>query len=161
MAITYDDFMKAVEENNQAFVNEIHTLFLDHGCKMEIKEAKQGYVVTYVYTKDKKKTALMNYVFRKNGMMVRIYARHICMYQALLDLLPEDMKKNVVKAGDCKRLTGISECSPTCTAGYDFVMDGANYKKCKNSAFFWKVDFKSMEYIKKILENELNLIEVD
>lgn len=47
MAITYDDFMKAVEENNQAFVNEIHTLFLDHGCKMEIKEAKQD-VVTYV-----------------------------------------------------------------------------------------------------------------
>ena len=81
--------------------------------------------------------------------MVRIYARHICMQQALLDFLPDDLKKNVVKAGDCKRLTGISGCSPTCTAGYDFVMDGVNYKKCKNSAFFWKVDFKSMEYCYK------------
>ena len=161
MAITYDDFIETVEEANLALVNDLHLMFLKNGCKLEIKEAKQGYVVTYIYTKDKKKIALMNYVFRKNGMMVRIYARHINMYQELLDLLPQEMKKNVVKAGDCKRLTGISECSPTCTAGYDFMMDCVNYRKCKNSAFFWKVGPKSMEYIKRMLENELKLIEVD
>lgn len=161
MAITYDDFIKTVEEDNRAYVNELNTLFLENGCKTEIKEAKQGYVVTYAYMKDKKRIALMNYVFRKNGMMVRIYARHICMYQTFLDSLPEDMKKSVVKAGDCKRLTGVSECSPTCTAGYDFMMDGVNYKKCKNSSFFWKVEFKSMEYIKEMLENELRLMEAD
>lgn len=161
MAITYDDFIETVEEANLALINDLHLMFLKNGCKLEIKEAKQGYVVTYIYTKDKKKIALMNYVFRKNGMMVRIYARHINMYQELLDLLPQEMKKNVVKAGDCKRLTGISECSPTCTAGYDFMMDSVNYRKCKNSAFFWKVELKSMEYIKRMLENELKLIEVD
>ena len=44
MAITYDDFLKVVETNNLPFVNEVHKLFLDNGCKMEIKEAKQGYV---------------------------------------------------------------------------------------------------------------------
>ena len=43
--------------------------------------------------KDKKKIALMNYVFRKSGMLVRIYARHIHMYQTLLDSIPEEMKK--------------------------------------------------------------------
>ena len=48
--------------------------------------------------KDKKKIALMNYVFRKSGMLVRIYARHIHMYQTLLDSIPEEMKKNVMKA---------------------------------------------------------------
>lgn len=161
MKITFDDFVKTVEEDNRAFVNDMHALFVSNGCKLEIKEAKQGYVVTYAYTKNKKRVALMNYVFRKSGMMVRIYARHIGMYQSFLDSLPEDMKKSVAKAGDCKRLTGISECSPTCTAGYDFVMDGVNYKKCKNSSFFWKVDVLTMEYIKKMLEFELNLIEVD
>lgn len=97
MAITYDDFIETVEEANLAFVNDLHLMFLKNGCKLEIKEAKQGYVVTYIYTKDKKKIALMNYVFRKTGMMVRIYARHIYMYQELLDLLPQEMKKNVVK----------------------------------------------------------------
>lgn len=77
MAITYDDFLKTVESNNLSFVNDLHKAFLDKGCKVEIKEAKQGYVVTYVYMKGKKKIALMNYVFRKSGMLVRIYARHI------------------------------------------------------------------------------------
>lgn len=161
MAITYDDFRKAVDESNLTFVDEMHTLFFDNGCTLEIKEAKQGYVVTYAYTKNKKKIALMNYVFRKSGMMARIYARHIGMYQSFLDSLPEDLKKSVVKAGDCKRLTEISECSPTCTAGYDFMMDGVNYKKCKNSSFFWKVEPQSMEYIKKMLEHELNFVEID
>ena len=35
MAITYDDFLKVVETNNLPFVNEVHKLFLDNGCKME------------------------------------------------------------------------------------------------------------------------------
>lgn len=161
MALTYDDFIKTVDEDNLAFVNDVHTMLLDKGCKLEIKEAKSGYVVTYAYTENKKKIALMNYVFRKSGMMARIYARHVNMYQALLDSFTQSMKKNVIKAGDCKRLTGVSECSPTCTAGYDFMMDGENYKKCKNAAFFWKVESGSMGHIKTMLENELKSIETE
>lgn len=161
LAITYDDFIQTVEAKNVDFVNDLHSLFMESGCKLEIREAKRGYVVTYSYMKDKKKIALMNYVFRKNGIMVRIYARHISMYQSMLDSITEDMKRNVIKAGDCKRLNGISECSPTCTAGYDFMMDGVNYKKCKNSAFFWNVDATSTEHIRKMVENELNLVEAD
>lgn len=155
MAITYEDFLKEVDKDNLAFVNDLHKLFLDAGCKLEIKQAKSGYVVSYYNMEDKKKRTYMNYVFRKSGMMVRIYAKYIDRYQALLDALPDDIKKNVIKAGDCKRLTGISECSPTCTAGYDFMMDGVNYKKCKNSSFLWKVDAKSQSHIRKMIENEL------
>ncbi|MBE5851800.1 MAG: hypothetical protein E7299_02420 [Lachnospiraceae bacterium] len=155
MAITYEDFLGTVEANHIPFVDEVHKMFLDSGCKLEIKQAKQGYVITYVYMKDKKRIAVMNYVFRKSGMLVRIYARHVQMYQGLLDLLPEKMKQSVIKAGDCKKLTGVSECSPTCTAGYDFVMDGVNYKKCKNSAFFWLVEDDSKEFIKSVIEKEL------
>ena len=48
--------------------------------------------------------------------------------EKLKELIPEaemeSMKKDIQKAGDCKRLHEISECSPTCTAGYDFMMDG-------------------------------------
>ncbi len=161
MAKTYEDFLQAVSTENMEFVRKLHDLFLQNGCKIEVKEAKQGYMVSYSYMKDKKKIALMNYVFRKSGMLVRIYARHIHMYQNILDTLPEKMKKDVIKAGDCKRLNGISECSPTCTAGYDFNMDGINYKKCKNSAFFWLVQDGSMEYIQSIVEHELELCDVD
>lgn len=161
MAITYDDFLKIVEADNVAFVNEVHDMFVANGCKIEIKEAKQGYVVSYIYMKDKKRIALMNYVFRKSGMLGRLYLRHIHMYQAMLDSLPGDMKNSIIKGGDCKRLTGVSQCSPTCTAGYDFIMDGVNYKKCKNSAFFWLVEDASKEHIKKLVEKELELIDIE
>lgn len=35
----------------------------------------------------------------------------------------------------CIRIYEISECSPTSTDGYDYMMDGVNYKKSKNNAF--------------------------
>ena len=160
MTISYDAFLLTIEACNREFVNDMHKLFTDSGCALEIKEAKQGYVVTYTYKLDNKRVALMNYVFRKSGMMVRIYARHVAIYQSIFNSMPENMKKAIIKAGDCKKLNGISECSPTCTAGYDFMMDDVNYKKCKNSAFFWKVEPESMEYIKIMIKNELNLIQL-
>lgn len=161
MTITYEDFLQTVTLDNHPFVEKLHENFIQHNCKLEVKEAKQGYVVTYSYMREKKRVALMNYVFRKSGMMVRIYARHISMYQSVLDSLPESMKKEIGKALDCKRLNGTSQCSPTCTAGYDFIMDKVNYKKCKNGAFFWKVGTETMEYIKKIVESELKYIDID
>ena len=161
MAITFDEFLKTVEKDNQAFIQDMHVMFLKYGCKLEIKQAKLGYITTYVYTINKKRVALMNYVFRKSGMKVRIYARHIGLYQSLLDSLAEDMKKSVMEADDCKRLTGVSECSPTCIAGYAFMMDGISYKKCKHHAFFWEVEPSNQAIIEKMLAYELNFIEVD
>lgn len=161
MANMYEDFLQTVAEYNVDFVNTMHSFFMDNHCKVEVKEAKQGYVVSYNYMKDKKKIALMNYVFRKSGMMVRIYARHISMFQNILDSFPKAMKKDMLKAGDCKRLNGISECSPTCTAGYDYMLDGANYKKCKNSAFFWIVNKDSQEYIEQLIRKEVALCDID
>lgn len=161
MANTYEDFLQSVTEENISFVTKLHSLFIENNCKVEVKEAKQGYVVSYSYMKDKKKIALMNYVFRKSGMMARIYARHISMYQNILDLFPVEMKKSMIKAGDCKRLNGTSECSPTCSAGYDYIMDGINYKKCKNSAFFWLVNENTKESIESLLTKELALCDID
>lgn len=160
MANTYEDFLKTVAPEHVDFVSKMHEIFIGNGCKIEVKEAKQGYVVTYSYMKEKKKIALMNYVFRKSGMMARIYARNVFVYQSTLDSLPDSMKKNIFKAGDCKKLTGVSECSPTCTAGYEFNMDGECYKKCKNSAFFWLINEESKEDTKKMIQNELKLAEV-
>lgn len=161
MTYSYEDFLQTVELGNKSFVEKLHEKFIQNHCKLEVKEAKQGYVVTYSYMREKKRIALMNYVFRKSGMMVRIYARHISKYESVLDALPESMKNDVKKGLDCKRLNGTSECSPTCTAGYDFIMDGVNYKKCKNSAFFWNVCPETMEYIERVVVNELKLCDID
>lgn len=160
MAKTYDDFLTSVSEADIAFVKEMHEVFMNNDCKIEVKEAKSGFAVTYFYMLNKKKIALMNYVFRKQGMLIRIYARHIAIYEKILDDLPEGMKKEVIKAGDCKRLNGTSKCSPTCTAGYDFHMDGVNYKKCKNSAFFWRVCDENNLFIKELIKNELRYVDI-
>ena len=40
------------------------------------------------------------------------------------------------------------------------MMYGINYKKCKNSSFFWKVDPESMEHIRTMLKSELALIDI-
>lgn len=161
MAKTYDDFLTAVSEENLSFVNEIHAFVRENGCDTEVKEAKNGYVLSYFFKKDKKKITLMNYVFRKQGMLVRIYARNVSLYQKMLNELPEEMKKAIKKGGDCKRLTGVSTCSPTCTAGYEFCMDGESYQKCRNSAFFWKVCKESHKHIRKMLENEVKYGKID
>lgn len=155
MANTYEDFVKIVSPEHLDFVQKMNNLLIENGCKVEVKEASQGYLVSYSYMNEKKKIALMNYVFRKSGMMARIYARNISAYQGMLDLLSDSMKKNIIKAVDCKRLNGISECSPTCTAGYEFYMDGKCYKKCKNTAFFWLINEESKEDITKMIQNEL------
>lgn len=123
MAITYDDFWAIVEEKDRPFVKEMNDIFLENGCKTEIRQASQGYVVTYLYMKDDKKVSVMNYVFRKKGMLARIYAKHIAMYQDMLNTLPDSMKAAILKGGDCKRLYQINQCCPTCSAGFDFMMD--------------------------------------
>ena len=78
---------------------------------------------------------LLNYVFRKTGVKVRIYAAGIGEYSGILSDFPDHMKKDIIKAGDCKKLSGL-KCTPTCTGGYAFRMDDTDYKKCKNMAFF-------------------------
>ena len=161
MKVTFDDFIKTVDGDHLEFVKEMHVSLLNSGCKLEIKESKKRYIITYSYITHKKRVALLNYVFLKKGMMVRIYARNIRLYQSFMNSLPDDMKQSVMKANHCKRLMGTDACSPTCTANYHFMMDGVIYKKCKMYAFFWKVEMESMEYIKKMLVKELSFIQTD
>lgn len=61
-------------------------------------------------------------------MKMRIYAQSIGEHSEILADLPEKMKTDVKKAGDCKKLNGMT-CSPTCSGGYSFTMDGEELKK--------------------------------
>ena len=58
------------------------------------------------------------------------------------------------KAGDCKKLTGFT-CTPTCTAGYTFFMDGKEYRKCKNTAFFHSLTAGNIGHILKLIKAEI------
>lgn len=144
-------FLQSVEESSRDFVAELHELLSESGCKCDIKEAKSGFVVSYV----KNKKTLMNYVRRKTGTKSRIYAANIGSYQELLDTLPPKMKSDIAKAPPCKRLLDSTACNPKCSMGYTFTMDGEEYKKCRNNAFMFALSEENNGFIKEFLEREL------
>lgn len=62
---TFQDFLTSVDEENQEYVSELHDTLTKLGCKIDVKAAKSGYVVSYIQNKK----TIANYVFRKKGLV--------------------------------------------------------------------------------------------
>ena len=147
-------FLETVDERFQDFVTQINNYLTEQGCKCDIKEAKSGYVVSYILNKPKR--TLANFVTRKTGMKIRIYPEHLNNYQDFLNTLPEKMKKDIRKASVCKRLFNPDDCNPKCVTGYSFELDGEQYQKCRYMAFMPVLSEENNPYIKQFLERELS-----
>ncbi|WP_195984126.1 hypothetical protein [Clostridium sp. D33t1_170424_F3] len=147
---TFHDFLDAVDVENQEFVRALHDELTELGCKIEVKLAKSGYVVSYSLNKK----TIANYVFRKKGLIARIYANHIVQYMEVLDTLPEEMVRAIREAPVCKRLIDPSTCNQRCSMGYDFILKGERMQKCRNGAFMFLVSKESKPFIKALLLNE-------
>ena len=145
-------FLNDIPAKCQGFVLELDKYLAESGSKRTIKSAKSGFVTSYTSPKTGK--MLLNYVFRKTGVKMRIYAQSIGEYDDILTCFPDNMKKDIVKAGDCKKLNGL-KCSPTCGGGYDFVMDGVQFKKCKNMAFFHSLEESNFDTIMQLISKEI------
>lgn len=148
----FEDFLETVGEGNRKFAEGINELLLANGCGRYIKDAKSGPVVTYLH--DKK--TLLNFVQRKSGTQVRIYAAHAWEYGDFLDTLPEKVKNRTKKASDCRKLTGAGD-DPKCSGGYEFTLDGEVYQKCRNNAFLIPLSEENDPFIRKFLEKELGV----
>lgn len=151
----FTQFINEIPPNLQKFVLELDDYLLGKECKRKIEPAKNGYVTTYMLPGSGK--SLLNYVFRKTGVKIRIYAANVGAYDAILNDFPDKMKKEIIKAGDCKKLIG-GTCSPICPGGYTFIMDGVEYKKCRSMAFLHKLDEDSGKYILKLIKSELEKV---
>lgn len=147
----FEDFIVAVDGSNQEFVKELHQEFIARGCKIEVKEAKSGYMVSY--TLNKKTVA--NFVFRKIGLIVRIYANHIKEYMDFLETLPDNMVKTIQAAPNCKRLINPNDCNAKCAMGYDFLLCGERLQKCRSNAFMFLLCQENNAFIRTFLDNEL------
>lgn len=147
---TFQDFLATVGGENQKFVSDMHDELTAMGCKVDVKPAKSGYVVSY--SLDKK--IIANYVFRKKGLIARIYAGHIAQYMEILDTLPDSMVHSIQKAPICKRLIDSSACNQKCSMGYDFILKGERLQRCRNNAFMFLLDDESRPYIRAFLTNE-------
>ena len=148
----FNRFLQDIPAEYQRFVLELDEYLTAKGSKRTIKTAKSGFVTSYSSPAGGR--ALLNYVFRKSGVKMRIYAEHIGEHPNVLNCLPDNMKSDIKKAGDCKKLTG-SACTPTCPAGYTFVMDGEEYRKCRNMAFFHSLTAGNTEHILKLIKAEI------
>ena len=139
----YKLFLDSIDERWVDFINEVNTYLMEAGCKCDIKEAKSGYAVSYKLNKK----ALVNFVHRKTGIKIRIYAKNIAKYQDFLNTLPKKMKEDIKKSSDCK------SCNSKCEEGYNFILDGGQYKKCKYTAFFLPLSEENNPYIMELIKN--------
>ena len=151
-AIPFELFLVTVPEEHRDFATNTHKWMAEKGYTIKIAEAKNGYVVSYNHPKTK--YVLFNYVFRKKGMIMRIYADNINAYMDFLETLPETMVKDIVKAPNCRRLLSPDQCNPNCRMGYDFIMNGERHKKCRMGAFMILMDEETKPVLNEFLNRE-------
>lgn len=147
---TFEDFLASVDGENQKFASELHEALTALGCKTDVKPAKSGYVVSYSLHKK----TIANYVFRKKGLIARIYGSHVAQYMEVLDTLPDSMVRTIQAAPACKRLVNPAACNQRCPMGYDFVLKGERLQRCRNNAFMFLLDEESRPYVKSLLLHE-------
>lgn len=148
-ALSYEGFIETVDPRYQPFARELHAHLLDCGCKLKLQTAKSGgYIVSYQHGKSKR--VLLNFVFRKSGLVARIYGDHTQQYADFLNSLPEQMVKAIEKSGsECKL------CNARCPKGYVFSIQDKSYSKCRYNCFMFPVDEDSIPYIEAFIKNEM------
>ena len=148
---SFEQFLAAVEPRYQPFVSDLHSFMIDNGCKETVEDKKSGMFASYKHTRSKK--SVINLLFRKEGLFVRIYGENISDYPDFLNTLPQEMVDCISRAGVCKRIVH-NTCSTRCI-GYDFKIRGEHFQKCRYGGLQFLVTDDSMSYIKSFIENEL------
>ena len=148
---TFADFLASVDGENQQFVSDLHDELTELRCKADIKLESNGVVVSYSLNKK----TIANYVFRKKGLIVRIYAGHIAQYEDVLDTLPDEMARAVQDAPVCKRMVDPTACNSKCAMGYDFILRGERLQRCRYSAFMFLLDEESRPFVRSLLLHEV------
>jgi len=152
--LSFDGFVCDVDPRYHGFVRETHEFMLRNGCKLKLSTAKNGYVVSYSHIKGKR--AVLNFVFRKIGLIARIYGDNVGQYVGFLESLPDKMKESIEEAPLCKRFEDPPRCNSKC-GGYVFSLGGSQHQKCRYSCFMFVVDDESIPLIGAFLENELKM----
>jgi hypothetical protein len=148
--LNFEQLLEAVDVNYQAFIQDLHNYLMDNGCKVTVEEKKSGFFASYKHGKPKK--SIVNLLFRKKALFVRIYGENAGKYLDFLNTLPEEMVRSIENASVCKRLVH-NTCSPTCS-GYDVTIGSERFQKCRYGGFEFLVTNESNPYIKSFVENE-------
>ena len=148
----FEDFLIDVEPRYQGFVREIHGYMLQNGCKFKLAAAKNGYVASYPHVRSK--LVVINFVFRKTGLVIRIYGDHVGQYTWFMESLPEEMKKAIIKAPQCKRFLNPPRCNSKC-GGNVFTLDDTQYQKCRYNCFMFPINEVNIPPVRGFIEREM------
>ena len=151
--VSFEQFLTAVEHPYQGFISDLHNYLVDNDYKVKIELKSSGFFASYKHSKTKK--SILNLLFRKKGLIARVYGENANKYLEFMDTLPEEMVKSIEKALVCKRLINPNDCNPKCSMGYDFSVNGSRFQKCKNSCFMFDINNKNNLYIMSFIENEI------
>ncbi|MDF9823977.1 hypothetical protein M2475_000325 [Breznakia sp. PF5-3] len=150
---SFNEFLLTVTPEHQAFVEKLNQKLIKQGCDLVIKKAKSGYTVTYQL----KKKSVMNWIFRKAGMMARIYGDNACKDKDIITSLPTNMQKKMIMSRDCARLIDPNACSPVCVRGFVYNLNGDIHKKCRNDGMFFQLTNENAEHIDKLVSKEVSV----
>lgn len=153
MAKLFEDFLITVPDEHQAFVAMLHDDLTEQGCALVVKEAKSGYMISYKW----QNKSVLNWVFRKAGMLARIYGDHLAQYEDVIAKLPVEMKKKMIDAPNCRRLLDPTACSPKCVMGFVYNLDGEFHQKCRNGGMFFLLSKENTSHIRQIINAELTM----
>jgi hypothetical protein len=151
--LEFENFLLDVNPVYQESVTRIHDYLLENECAIKISLAKSGYLISY---SDKNKRVIANFVFRKSGLVIRIYGDAVNGYLDFIETLPEGMIKAIEKAPVCRRLIDITKCNSKCRMGYDFTLKSTRYQKCQYNCFMFPVNVENIPFINDFLIKELS-----
>jgi len=144
MDYTINDFIAATAPQHQNFVKTTHEGLTATGCKLKIESKASGLFASYKHAKTKK--SLANLLFRKSGLLVRLYPGNKT--PEIPAALTATMIKEIDKAIDCKY------CSEKCPKGYQFSVGSHAYDKCHYGAFLFAVTEESKPIVAAWLQRE-------
>ena len=150
---SFKEFLSAVAPEYQMFVEKLNNQLIEQGCDLVIKEAKSGYAASYQL--DKK--TVMNWVFRKSGVLARIYGDNAGKYENIISSLPVKMQKKMTTSRDCKRLIDPTACSDTCVKGFVYTLNGDTHKKCRNDGMFFLLTNETADHIAELVCAEVSV----
>lgn len=151
-SIQFEDFLNILNESEIPLAMTINDQYLSSGCTRTMKESASGFTVSYL-SADKK--TLANFICRKTGLKIRITPKKPFDCAELVNDLPENMKKDMIRGNTCKRLLGENVCNPRCLMGYAFTLDGETYSKCRSMAFLFSVTKENLNPILAFVQKSL------
>ena len=152
--ISFSDFLLAAGAEHVNFINHLHAYLQENDCVANIREAANGYVVSYVHKPTKRTVA--NYVFRNNLPMLRVYADNVLSYESNILHWPASMKDTIRKGGNCARLTNPAACNSRCLKGFDFLLDGERQQKCRcHMSFTFFLNDETKPYLMEVMKHEI------